>query len=71
MLSYGVVDDRLGEAVELFFDRCEAERVVEDWDRDEPDQAGLLRVEPCCSSSARLPGWSTGGPCAMKHTFAS
>lgn len=29
---YGVVDDSLGEAVELF-DRREAERVVEDWDR--------------------------------------
>jgi len=43
---YGVVDDFLGEAVELFLDRREAERVVRDWDRDEPDQAGLLRVEP-------------------------
>jgi len=42
---YGVVDDRLGEAVELFLDRDEAERVVEDWDRDEPGQADLLRVE--------------------------
>ena len=36
MLFYGVVDDRLDEAVELFLDRREAERVVEDWDRDEP-----------------------------------
>jgi hypothetical protein len=42
---YGVVDDRLAEAIELFLDRGEAERVVKDWDRDEPGQAGLLRVE--------------------------
>jgi hypothetical protein len=42
---YGVVDDSLGDAVELFLDRRQAERVVENWDRDEPDQAGLLRVE--------------------------
>lgn len=32
-------------AVELFLDRRDAERVVEDWDRDEPAQAGLLSVE--------------------------
>ena len=32
------------EALELFLDRDEAERVVEDWDRDEPDRAGLLRT---------------------------
>jgi hypothetical protein len=44
-IFYGVVDDSLGEAVELFLDRREAERVVEDWDRDEPEQAGLLRVD--------------------------
>ena len=43
---YGVVDDWLGEAIELFLSRRDAERVVEDWDRDEPEQAGLLRVEP-------------------------
>jgi hypothetical protein len=39
------VDVRLGEAIELFLDRGEAKRVVENWDRDEPDQAGLLRIE--------------------------
>ena len=38
-------DDGLGEAIELFLDRRDAERVVEDWDRDEPDHAGLLRIE--------------------------
>ena len=42
---YGVVDDSLDEAIELLLERGEAERVVENWDRDEPDQAGLLRVE--------------------------
>jgi hypothetical protein len=45
LLFYGVIDDRLGEVVELLLDRRGAERVVDDWDRDEPDQAGLLHVE--------------------------
>jgi hypothetical protein len=44
MRFYGVIDDSLGEAVELFLKRRDAERVVEDWDRDDPDQAGLLRI---------------------------
>jgi hypothetical protein len=43
--SYGVVSDRLDEAVELFPTREEAAAVVSAWDRDEPDQAGTLRVE--------------------------
>jgi hypothetical protein len=42
---YGVVDQSLEEAVELFLRREDAERVVRDWDRDEPEQAGLLYVE--------------------------
>jgi hypothetical protein len=42
---YGVVDLSLEEAVELFLRREDAERVVRDWDRDEPEQAGLLHVE--------------------------
>ena len=45
MRYYGVVDACLDEAVELFLKRRDAEQVVEDWDRDEPDQVGLLRVE--------------------------
>ncbi len=46
MLFYGVVSDFLGEAVELFPTREHAEAVVQAWDRDEPDQAGTLYVEP-------------------------
>jgi hypothetical protein len=42
---YGVIDPRLEEAVELFIRREDAERVLRDWDRDEPQQAGLLSVE--------------------------
>jgi hypothetical protein len=45
MSLYGVVDSRLGEAVELFLRREDAERVVLDWDRDEPQDAGPLHVE--------------------------
>jgi hypothetical protein len=45
MRFYGVVDSWLEEAVELFLRREDAERVVRDWDRDEPEQAGLLYVE--------------------------
>jgi hypothetical protein len=45
MRFYAVGDSWLDEAVELFV-RCEdAERLVRDWDWDEPEQAGLLRVE--------------------------
>jgi hypothetical protein len=44
MRFFAVVDDSPDEAVEFFLDRRDAERVVEDWDRDEPDQAGLLHV---------------------------
>ena len=45
MRFYGVVDSWLEEAVELFLRRDDAERLVRDWDRDEPEQAGLLHVE--------------------------
>ena len=34
------------EALELFVDRQMAELMVENWDRDEPDSAGELYVEP-------------------------
>ena len=46
MRVYGVVSERLEEAIELFADRREAERVVENWVRDEPERAGELRGEP-------------------------
>jgi hypothetical protein len=42
---YGVIDSGLEEAVELFLRREDAERVVRDWDREAPEQAGLLHVE--------------------------
>jgi hypothetical protein len=45
VLFYGVVSDSTEEAVELFTSRKEAEAIVQAWDRDEPDQAGALRVE--------------------------
>jgi hypothetical protein len=45
MRFYGVMNDRL-EAIELFLDRRDAERLVANWDRDEPERAGELRVEP-------------------------
>jgi hypothetical protein len=34
------------EALELFVDRRWAELMVENWDRNEPDRAGELYVEP-------------------------
>jgi hypothetical protein len=36
----------LAEALELFVDRQMAELMVDNWDRDEPDRAGELYVEP-------------------------
>jgi hypothetical protein len=45
MLFYGVVSDSTEEAVELFTSRKEAEAIVQAWNRDEPDEAGTLRVE--------------------------
>jgi hypothetical protein len=45
VLFHAVLSESLPEAIELFVDRREAERVIENWDRDEPDQAGALRVE--------------------------
>jgi len=46
VLFYGVVCDPLEEALELFATRREAERVVENWNRDEPERAGELHLEP-------------------------
>jgi hypothetical protein len=45
VILYGGVDSRLDGAVELILRREDAERVVRAWDRDEPEDAGLLQVE--------------------------
>jgi hypothetical protein len=45
VLFYGVVSDSTEEAVELFTRRDGVEAIVQAWDRDEPEQAGELRVE--------------------------
>jgi hypothetical protein len=43
---YGVISDSIQEPLELFTtSREEAEAIVQAWDRDEPEQAGALRVE--------------------------
>ena len=41
--------DALNEAVELLVDPKMAEVMVENWDRDEPDPADELWVEPVSS----------------------
>jgi hypothetical protein len=44
---YAVGSEQISdEALELFVDRQMAELMVENWDRDEPDRAGELHVEP-------------------------
>jgi hypothetical protein len=44
---YAVVSEQMrDEALELFVDRQMAELMVENWDRDVPDRAGELDVEP-------------------------
>jgi hypothetical protein len=45
MLFWAVVSNSTEEAVELLTSREEAEAIVQPWDRDEPEQAGALRVE--------------------------
>jgi hypothetical protein len=40
---YAVVVDPLEEAIEIFTERREAERVVENWNRDEPDRPDRAR----------------------------
>jgi hypothetical protein len=45
VLFYAVVSSSTEEAVELFTTREEAEAIVQAWDRDEPEQAGTLRIE--------------------------
>lgn len=44
MHHYGVSDSFLEEITFLFRERQEAEEVVAEWDRDAPEQAGLLTV---------------------------
>jgi hypothetical protein len=46
LLFYGVVSESSEDALALFVERREAERPIENWDRDEPDQAGLLHIGP-------------------------
>jgi hypothetical protein len=46
VLFYAVVVDPLDEAIEVFIERRKAEHVVENWNRDEPERAGELHVEP-------------------------
>jgi hypothetical protein len=43
---YAVVREWSDEAIELFVDRQMAELMVENWDRDEPERAGELSIEP-------------------------
>jgi hypothetical protein len=45
MIVYGVVSAETEETIELFVRREDAEEMVENWRRDEPDEADLLRVE--------------------------
>lgn len=44
VLFYGVVSESSEEALALFVERREVERVIENWNRDEPDRADELRV---------------------------
>ena len=47
MRVYAVVSEQMSdEALELFVDRQMAELMVENWNRDEPDRASELYVEP-------------------------
>ncbi len=47
MRVYAAVREQISdEVLELFVDRQMAELMVENWDRDEPDRAGELHVEP-------------------------
>jgi hypothetical protein len=45
-LFWAVVSDSIEEAVQFFPTREEAEAIVQAWDRDEPEAAGLLSVQP-------------------------
>jgi hypothetical protein len=45
VIVYGVISSKTEHAVELFVRREDAEEMVENWRRDEPDDADLLRLE--------------------------
>lgn len=63
MLVYAIVDTRssrdhpLGDAVETFVRREDAERFVEEVRSDDPELAGYLRIE-----ASSLPGTRSGTP---------
>jgi hypothetical protein len=46
VLFYAVVCDPLEEAIELFTERREAELMVKNWNRDEPERGGELYIRP-------------------------
>jgi hypothetical protein len=47
MRVYAVMSEQMSdEALELFVDSQMAELMVKNWDRDEPERAGELYVEP-------------------------
>jgi hypothetical protein len=47
MRVYAVVSEQMSdEALKLVVNRQMAELMVENWNRDEPDRAGELHVEP-------------------------
>jgi hypothetical protein len=45
LLVWAVVSDSTEEAVAIVASREAAETIVRAWDRDEPEQAGVLRVK--------------------------
>jgi hypothetical protein len=45
VIVHATVNVETQSAVELFVRREDAEEMVENWSRDEPDDADLLRVE--------------------------
>ena len=55
MLVYSVVSKLTEKAVELFSEREQAEAFIVEVERDEPETAALLRIEPIepdgCSAS--------------------
>jgi hypothetical protein len=45
VIVFGALSQSLAEALGLYVSRAEAEQVVKNWDRDEPDRIGELTVE--------------------------
>jgi hypothetical protein len=46
MLFFGVVSSQTEKALELFLERERAEAFIAEVEKDEPETAALLRVEP-------------------------